>query len=198
VSIVSRFARRPFRPTVVGLALASSIAFSLVVSIGAASAAVDAPPSTPTSDAPHCLTRVTGKLASGELQLSTPKCYATYADVLVKAGVAAVATNAQDLLARGGGGGVVALSGTFIIGTHYDGANFTGASISVQGSDCYGGYINLTGWWANRVSSTINGCPTVRHFYWPNLGGTFEDTNGFGGNLYSLNNLSESISYLGW
>jgi hypothetical protein len=177
--------------------LASTVAFSAVLSIGAASAVVKAPPSTPTSDAPHCLTRVTGKLASGELQLSTPQCYATYADVLVNAGVATVDQNALNLLGRGGGG-AVALSGTFIIGTHYDGANFTGASISVQGSDCYGGYINLTGWWANRVSSTINGCPTVRHFYWPDLGGTSEDTNGFGGNLYSLSNLSESIQYLGW
>jgi len=197
VSISSRFAGRPRRRSAVGLALAATVAFRAVLSIGTASAVVEAPPSTPTSDAPHCLTRVTGKLASGELLLSTPQCYATYGEVLVSAGVATVDENAQNLLGRGSGG-AVALSGTFIIGTHYDGANFTGASISVQGSDCYGGYLNLTGWWANRVSSTINGCPTVRHFYWPDLGGTFEDTNGFGSNLYSLGNLSESVQYLGW
>ncbi|MEO8693871.1 MAG: hypothetical protein ABI658_10155 [Acidimicrobiales bacterium] len=190
MSTVSRFARRSRRRTVVGLALAASVALSAVVSIGAASAAVKEPSSTPTSDAPHCLTRVTGKLASGELQLSTPQCYATYADVLLRAGVPAVEKTV-------GGGGAVALGGTWIIGTHFDGANFTGASISVQGSDCNGGYINLTGWWANRVSSTLNGCPTVRHFYWPNLGGTSEDTTGYGGNLFSLSNLSESIAYLG-
>ncbi|MEO5841847.1 MAG: response regulator transcription factor [Acidimicrobiales bacterium] len=40
MSIFSRFARRPSGRTVVGLALASSVAFSAVVSIGAASAAV--------------------------------------------------------------------------------------------------------------------------------------------------------------
>lgn len=182
MSMLSRFIRRPSGRTVVGLTLASSLICSAVVSIGAASAAVKSPPSTPTSTAPHCLTRVTGKSASGELRLSTPACYATFADVLVRAG----------------GGGVVASSGTWIIGTHYDGANYTGSSISVQGSDCYGGYINLTGWWANRVSSTINGCPTVGHYYWPDLGGSSENTYGFGGNLYTLNNLSESISYSGW
>jgi hypothetical protein len=163
---------------VLGLAVASALVFSAAVSIGPASAA---PPSTPTSAAPHCLTHVTGKSASGELQLSTPKCYATFTAVLLNAAA----------------GGVVALSGDFIIGTHYDGAGYTGASISVQGSDCYGGYINLTGWWANRVSSTQGGCPEVQHYYWPNLGGSYESTYG-SGNLTSLNNLSESISYTGW
>jgi hypothetical protein len=183
VSICPRFIRRSTGRLALGLAVASTLVFSAVVPIAAASAADKTPPSTPTSAAPHCLTRVTGKSASGELQLSTPECYATFASVLLKAG---------------GGGDVVALSGNFIIGTHYDGANFTGASISVQGSDCYGGYINLTGWWANRVSSTINGCPQIDHYFWPNLGGSSEATTGFGGNLFWLNNLSESIAYNGW
>ena len=183
MSILPRFTCRPIRRTALGLAVASTLAFTAVVAIGAASATDKTPPTTPTSAAPHCLTRVTGKSPSGELQLSTPACYATFATVLLKAG---------------GGDGVVALSGDFIIGTHYDGANFTGASISVQGSDCYGGYINLTGWWANRVSSTINGCPQIDHYFWPNLGGPSEATTGFGGNLFWLNNLSESISYNGW
>ena len=172
------FTRRPNERTVLGLAVASLL-FSATLSIGPASAAV---PSTPTSAAPHCLTRVTGKSASGELRLSTPACYSTLTAVLLKAV----------------GGGLVALSGDFILGTHYDGANFTGASISVQGSDCYGGYINLTGWWANRVSSTANGCPEIYHYYWPDLAGTSEATYGGGGNLSSLDNLSESISYTGW
>jgi hypothetical protein len=181
VSILPRITRRPNRRPAVVLAVASTLVISAVVSIGAATAASTTPPSTPTSAAPHCLTRVTGKSASGELRLSTPVCYSTFAHVQLRAG-----------------GGVVALGGDFIIGTHYDGASFSGASISVQGSDCYGGYINLTGWWANRVSSTINGCPVVNHYYWPNLGGSSEATTGFGGNLSSLNNLSESISYNGW
>ena len=181
MSSFPRFTSRPTRRSALGLAVASTLVFSALVSMSAASAATDTPPTTPTSAAPHCLTRVTGRSESGELQLSTPACYATFATVLLKAA-----------------SGVVALSGDFIIGTHYDGANFTGASISVQGSDCYGGYINLTGWWANRVSSTINGCPEIYHYYWPNLGGWSEATTGFGGNPSWMNNLSESISYNGW
>ena len=179
MSMYSRFARRPSGRRVLGLAVASTLVFCATVSIGAASAAVKTPPTTPTSAAPHCLTRVTGKSPSGELQLSTPACYATFSAVLSKAR---------------GGGSVVALSGDFIIATHYDGFNYTGASISVQGSDCSGGYINLTGWWANRVSSTDSVCPEVYHYYWPNLGGSYEVIYG-SGNLSSHNNLSESISY---
>jgi hypothetical protein len=186
VSTLPRFTRRPRRHAFVAFALVSSLVLG---TMGTASAAKT--PSTPTEAAPHCLTRVTGKLASGELQLSTPTCYATMAEVLLNAAGGGAVNG------RSSGGGVAAF-GTFIIGTHFDGFGFTGASISVQGSDCYGGYINLTGWWANRVSSTINGCPAIVHYYWPNLGGTFETTYGGGGDLTYMNNLSESIAYSGW
>jgi len=181
VSILPRITSRPRPHALVALALASSLALSALVSVDAASAAKV--PSTPTASAPHCLTKVIGRSASGELQLSTPACYATMADVNARAG---------------GGGGAMAFGGTFILAVHYDGANLTGSSISVEGSDCYGGYINLTGWWANRVSSTANTCPEVNHYYWPDLVGSHQTTYGTGGNLTSLNNLSESISYTGW
>jgi hypothetical protein len=105
---------------------------------------------------------------------------------------------AQGLVGDTGGGMATMSGGTWIIGSHFDGFGYSGSSFSVEGSDCYGGYLNLTGWWANRVSSTINGCPAIRHYYWPDLGGSYETTSGFGGNLNALNNLSESISYTGW
>jgi hypothetical protein len=98
------------------------------------------------------------------------------------------------------GGALTALGGggSGIIGVHFDGYNFTGSSFSVWGTDCYGGYINLSGYWANRVSSTINGCPVVAHYYWQNLGGPFESIYGAGSNLSYMDNLSESIAYQGW
>ena len=205
MSILPTIFRRPSRRSVVAIAAASSLAIATLASVGDASAA-KAPPSTPTDAAPHCLARVTGRAASGELQLSTPVCYATFARVLETAGqpvadktITASQAREQGLVGeRASGGGGVALSSTWIIGIHFDGFNFTGSSISVQGSDCYGGYINLTGWWANRVSSTMNGCPQTIHYYWPNLQGSSEGLYGFGGNLSWLNNLSESISYNGW
>ena len=173
----------PMRRRLLALTLASALALSAVVSVGAASAA---------KPNEHCLARVIGQSESGELQLSTPVCYATYAAVREKAGGSAGAKGAS-------GGGVTTMSGgTFIIGSHFDGAGYSGASFSVEGVDCYGGYLNLTGWWANRVSSTLNGCPTITHYVWPDLVGGSENTSGGGGNLTALNNLSESIRYSGW
>jgi hypothetical protein len=187
------------------IALVSSLVLTAAVSAGTASAA-QAPPSAPTADAPHCLTRVTSRTATGELLLSTPECHATFAAVVERSGrsvtsqsITPAQAHQQGLVGvAAGGGGMTTMSDTWLIGTHFDGANYTGASISVEGSDCYGGYINLTGWWANRVSSTINGCPAIVHYYWPDLGGTNETTYNFGGNLSGLNNLSESIAYTGW
>ena len=202
MTIFPSITSRPSRRKAIALTVASCLVLSALVSVGTASAA-EKPPTTPTAAAPHCLTRVIGKSASGELQLSTPACYPLFSDVLRNAGqpvadkeISPSQASASGLLGlRLGGGGVVSLSLNGIIGTHFDGAGFSGASISVQGSDCYGGYINLTGWWANRVSSTLNGCPAVVHYYWPNLGGAYEATSGGGGDLSTLDNLSESIAY---
>ena len=169
---------------VLALTLASACVLSIVASVGTASAA---------KANEHCLARVIGQTESGELQLSTPVCYSTYSAVLANAGGSVGAEQA-----RSDGGMTTMSGGTFIIGSHFDGAGYSGASFSVEGVDCYGGYLNLTGWWANRVSSTINGCPSIGHHFWPNLGGASETTSGFGANLTSLNNLSESISYSGW
>jgi hypothetical protein len=165
------------------LTLASALVLSVVFSVATATAA---------KANEHCLARVVGKSAAGELQLSAPACYATYSAVLANAGgsVGAKSTGSE---------GATTMSGsTFILGSHFDGAGYSGASFSVEGVDCYGGYLNLTGWWANRVSSTMNGCATISHFVWPDLVGGSENTTGVGANLTSLNDLSESIRYAGW
>jgi hypothetical protein len=170
------------------------------VAAGPASAA-KAPPSSPSGGEQHCLARVIGRSPSGELRLSTPVCAATYGEMLSKSGRSVANKNLSASQARAQGlvgGGAATMSSTWIIGAHFDGFNWTGSSFNVEGSDCYGGYLNLTGFWANRVSSTINGCPTIDHYYWPDLGGISQTTSGSGGNLSTLNNLSESIAYTGW
>jgi hypothetical protein len=183
------------------IAVFSSLALGAVLMAGSASAA-KAQPSSPTADAPHCLAKVIGKSESGEFRLSATVCYATYGDVLEQVGqtvtnknISPMEASAQGLL---GDRATTMSGGTWIIGTHYDGANWSGASFSVGGSDCYGGYLNLTGFWANRVSSTINGCPSIVHYVWPDLVGGTETTTGWGGNLTSLDDISESIAYTGW
>lgn len=93
-----------------------------------------------------------------------------------------------------------------VIGVHYDGFNFTGASITLVGKDCLGGGITLTGGrWDNRISSTSNGCSKIEHydisqhyvFEGTVEAGTLEITTGTGGNLRTLNNKVSGILYKG-
>ena len=32
------------------------------------------------------------------------------------------------------------------------------------GADCTGGWLNTPAGWSNRISSTMHGCPRIRHF----------------------------------
>lgn len=93
-----------------------------------------------------------------------------------------------------------------VIGVHYDGFNFTGASMTLVGKDCLGGGITLTGGrWDNRISSTSNGCSKIEHydisqhyvFEGTVEAGTLEITTGTGGNLSTLNNKVSGILYKG-
>lgn len=120
----------------------------------------------------HCVVTVTGVAPSGELEVGEPTCHAT-----PEAALAAAA--ASD-----------------VIGIHYDGFNFTGSSFTVVGDSCIGGYLNLSSTWNNRVSSTWNGCPRVRHWDGYDLTGIAQTTLAPGGNLSTLNNKASSIQYL--
>jgi hypothetical protein len=88
---------------------------------------------------------------------------------------------------------------TFIIGIHYDGLGFTGSSFSVVGSDCAGGWLNTPAGWNDRIRSTVNGCPRIRHYDGANL--TYDvygaqDSYGGGGNLTTLDRHTSSLQYL--
>ena len=136
----------------------------------------------------HCAVKVVGQRPSGELVVSEPECRARYADALAAVGARVPGTKAAQLRWS-------AQSSDFVIGTHYDGAGLTGSSFSVVGSNCWGGYLNLSTSWINRVSSTYNGCFRIRHFDGYDKSGAFEDTVGLGGNLGTLNNRANSIQY---
>jgi hypothetical protein len=145
----------------------------------------------------HCVVFVVDVAESGQFKTSEPECFRTQDEA------SSWATLGLPLMSRVGGtnggssgGGTVAFS-TFTLGTHYDGFNGTGSSISVVGSSCTGGYWNTTPSWDNRISSSYNGCALLRHYDFPNKGGSGENTYGAGttDNLGLLNNKSESISY---
>lgn len=136
-------------------------------------------PAMPADAAPageqHCAAKVTDKRADGELVLGPTVCRASREAAVV------AASNGQ--------------KSTFTIGTHFDGASYTGASFSVVGSNCSGGWLNLSSDWDNRVSSTLNGCNRIWHYDGDSLTGSSELTSGGGGNLITLNNRTNSIQY---
>ena len=168
--------------------IASAVALLVAVSM--------APAASPASAAPakgeHCVVHVTGQRPTGELTVSAPRCYSTFAGAMQAEGVAAWGDGAAERVAAQGGAGLL----LFTLGTHYDYANFNGAggSTSTVGASC-SGYVNLSPTWNNRISSTANGCSTITHFDLANLGGINQATNGGGGNLTTLNNKATSIQY---
>lgn len=137
---------------------------------------------------------VVGVAENGQFKTSEPECFRTRGEASSWAalGLPLMSSTGTEL----SNGGVAAMS-TFTLGTHYDGFNGTGSSISVVGSSCTGGHWNTTPSWDNRISSSYNGCARLRHYDFPNKGGSAENTYGAGttDNLGPLNNKSESISY---
>lgn len=91
------------------------------------------------------------------------------------------------------------LLSSFTLGIHFDGYNGSGSSITVVGASCTGGWWNTGSAWANRISSSWNGCYRLKHHDEPNRVGASESTTGSGRvhNLSVLNNRAESVSYWG-
>lgn len=146
----------------------------------------------------HCLVEVIGQKPSGELIVSTPDCHHTFEEAMVVAsgGLLSVdgAPSGEELFSDADAGSVLL---SFTLGTHFDGFNGSGSSISVVGGSCTGGYWNTGASWANRISSSWNGCYRLRHHDGPNKTGIYADTVGAGThNLPSfMNNKTESVSY---
>lgn len=163
------------------------------------------PSSSPISDIEdiHCVVRVVDQSTEGEFIFGPTNCFDTLVlamdfatgEQLVEDGVS-TSSDASRMADPTAG----AVSSTFTLGTHFDGSNGTGSSISVVGSSCIGGWWNTGGSWANRISSSWNGCYRLRHYDKPNKVGTWADTTGVGQtkNVPSLmNNRTESVAYFG-
>lgn len=151
-------------------------------------------------DEQHCVVDVVGEGLNGELRLSTPRCYQRFADALADAsdGTVQLAPDVGiDVVFIDAG--VAARVSSFVLGIHYDGYGGSGSSISVVGSSCTGGWWNTGSTWANRISSSYNGCNRLVHYDLANKGGISEGTYGVGttDNLGLLNNRAESVSYNG-
>jgi hypothetical protein len=88
----------------------------------------------PSNGEVHCVVEVIDQVASGELVLSTPSCYPTFAEAMMAASGGMLTTEAmsgEELFADQTTGVVLS---SFTLGVHFDGYNGAGSSISVVGS----------------------------------------------------------------
>jgi hypothetical protein len=154
-------------------------------------------------DETHCVAHVVDQSADGEFTLSPAACFDTFGAALDFATGGRLADDTTlslsgpALLADPEAGAILS---NFTLGIHFDGSNGTGSSIQVVGSSCTGGWWNTGGTWANRISSSWNGCYRLRHYDSPNKVGIWADTTGVGqtDNIPSLmNNRAESVAYFG-
>ena len=162
-----------WKQTITALAVLTGSAVAALTLTAPASGA--APTADPAPREEHCAVRVIGTAPSGELRTTAPTCSATRAGAVRRSG---------------------ATASDFTIGVHFDGPGYTGSSFTVVGADCTGGWLNINAVWTDRVSSTMHGCPQIRHFDGYNLTGTVETTFYPGANLGTLNNRTNSIQYL--
>ena len=175
-------------PRVGKVAAIAGVAASVAVPHGVSGAAPAGHP------VEHCVVHVVGQAAGGRYLLDEPTCYPTLAEALTDAGGRVpVRAGSHDLTTAEAAEVVQAASRN--IGIHFDGANRTGSSITVTGADCGGGYINLSSSWVNRISSTLNGCPTVNFWNGFDKTGSVEQTGFSSENLGALNNAANSIGY---
>lgn len=174
-----------------------------IVALAAVVAALGSVPATSVASAAasptarHCVVHVTGQQPTGELTVSDPRCYATFAEAMREEGVEEWGTGAGERAAARSASGEVGLM-AFTLATHYDysGFNPAGGTTSTVGDSCSGGWLNASPAWNNRISSTSQGCPHVKHFDGANLTGNHQTTSGGGGNLNAtLNNKTSSIQY---
>jgi hypothetical protein len=157
-----------------------------------------ASPSVPAAEVTHCVVEVVGVSSSRELVVSQPVCFETFAEAIGYASGGSVTVSAGSESFTNPEVG--ALLSTFTLGIHFDGYNGAGSSITVVGDSCIGGYWNTGAAWANRISSSYNGCYRVRHHDLANKGGSYGDTLGAGSTHnvpWWIDNRTESVSYWG-
>jgi hypothetical protein len=173
--------------------------FRVFVALAAYTAVLIGAPAADAAPQKHCVVTVLGEKPSHEFRTTPRACFPTWKEAMDATGIPGAANriapgvNTEELQEADA---VFAASGEFIIGVHYDGFGLSGSSLTVVGVDCSGGYLNTSSYgFSNVISSTANGCYNVAHYDNANLGGAGETTTGFGGNLSSLNNRTESIQY---
>lgn len=132
----------------------------------------------------HCVIRMEAE--SAEAFPDALSCYPTLEEALSESGPPIDALKGPESRSAALASSTLAM--------HFDGRNNTGSSISISGTECSGGHVNLTSDWVNRIRSTANFCPTVKFFDGFDKSGDAEATSGIA-NLGPLDRRANSISY---
>lgn len=123
----------------------------------------------------HCLLTVTGKDANNFFTTAPLKCYGTFAEVMRATGSRTVKDSVTPQEAKAAN-----LLGDTVIGVHYDGYSASGSTLTVFGTTCTGGGLNVPLSWNDRISSTMNGCGSIIHYEHTNYTGASQITFGNG------------------
>lgn len=170
------------------LALASVIALSLT------SVAATDPESKEHEALHHCVVEVLGVDAIGNFVLGPEVCFKTLAEALSFVGVPDVDVDATPAdLPRS------VLATSQVLGIHYEHSNLSGSSLTIRGTSCVGGGLNLSSSWNDRISSTFHGlCGTIKHYEHIHYGGAVLTTYAPWMNMTSaMNDETSSIKYFG-
>lgn len=126
----------------------------------------------------QCMTRLLSPEQMATGMPSQVRCYRTHAEMLSAAGIRSLAADQP-------------------LATHYLDANGLGASLTVYGSSCDGGGVNLSGPYDDAISSTRHLlCGRIKHFAEPNAGGDHQITTGGLVNMNAnMNDRTSSIYY---
>ncbi len=135
----------------------------------------------------HCVLVVVDQATSGELTTAPPVCFGTLAEALEYAG--------DTPLRRDDASSDELAAASSVLGTHFEHQDRTGSSITISGSTCSGGWVDLSATWINRISSTRNGCSTVTFFDGFATSGSSEQTDTSTVNLKALNDAANSVRY---
>lgn len=173
--------------------LRSILSFGAVVAVAVGTSVV-LPQSADAAVKDQCLLTVAGVDNDNNFIIGKTECFVTYAEVLSKAG----ARNVPSKITPASADAMTYFSTSSIIGTHYEDAYGGGASMSVTGTVCNGGGLNVSWAWNDRISSTLNGCGTIIHYEHTNYGGSSGVTTGSGSltNILGyMDNRTSSIRY---
>lgn len=153
-------------------ALCAAVTAAMLLVPSAANAAGDRPPES--EPIRHCELTVIGVNPDGSFETTPMVCRD------VEPGSAAARSTA--MLATG------------VLARHYSGFNRTGSVLTVNGSVCGGGWLNLPVGWVNQVASTYSHCNVTHHSSYYQTGAT-EVVWAPGGNLGPLAYGAASTTY---